>query len=57
VNDETDEPLLANHRNLHKVEKWTRDRQRVERMLCAGNSLDRVPAGEIPGRTSDERIV
>jgi hypothetical protein len=42
--EETDEPLIADHRNFYKVEKWSRDGQRVERMLFAGNSLDRARA-------------
>ncbi len=42
--EETDEPLLADHRNYYKVEKWTK-LGRVERMLYAGNNLDK--AGEI----------
>jgi hypothetical protein len=36
--EETDEPLLADHRNYYKVEKWTKD-GRVERMLYAGSNL------------------
>ena len=43
-NEETDEPLLADHRNFYKVERWSRDGQRVERMLFAGNSLDKARA-------------
>jgi hypothetical protein len=43
-NDEIDEPLLADHRNFYKVEQWTKDEQLVERMLWAGNSLDRARA-------------
>jgi hypothetical protein len=39
--EETDEPLLADHRNYYKVEKWTKD-GRVERMLYAGSSLSRA---------------
>jgi hypothetical protein len=39
--EETNEPLLADHRNYYKVEKWTKD-GRVERMLYAGSNLDRV---------------
>jgi hypothetical protein len=31
--EETDEPLLADHRNFYKVEKWTKDGARVERNL------------------------
>ena len=38
---ETDEPLLADHRNYYKVEKWTKD-GKVERMLYAGSSLDKA---------------
>ena len=40
--EETDEPLIADHRNFYKVEQWSRDGQRIERMLFAGNSLDRA---------------
>jgi hypothetical protein len=28
--DETDEWLIADHRNFYKVEKWSRDGHRVE---------------------------
>ena len=52
-NEETDEPLLADHRNFYKVEKWSRDGQRVARMLFAGNSLDRAH----PGRSHSGRRV
>jgi hypothetical protein len=31
--EETDEPLIANDRNYYKVEKWTKDGSKVERML------------------------
>jgi hypothetical protein len=40
--EETNEPLLADHRNYYKVEKWTKDGGRVERMLCAGSNLDKA---------------
>ena len=40
--EETDEPLLADHRNFYKVEKWTKDGSRVERMLYAGSNLDKA---------------
>ena len=40
--EETDEPLIANDRNYFKVEKWTRDGSKVERLLYAGNSLLRA---------------
>jgi hypothetical protein len=39
--EETTEPLIADHRNFYKVEKWTKA-GRVERMLYAGNSLDKA---------------
>jgi hypothetical protein len=39
--EETDEPLIADHRNYYKVEKWTKD-GRVERMLYAGSNLDKA---------------
>jgi hypothetical protein len=31
--EETNEPLLADHRNFHKVEQRTKDGQRIARML------------------------
>jgi hypothetical protein len=37
--ESTSEPLIADHRNFFKVEKWTKD-GKVERMLYAGSSLD-----------------
>jgi hypothetical protein len=37
--EETDDPLYADRRDFYKVEKWSRDGQRVEEMLFAGNSL------------------
>ena len=37
--EETDDPLYADRRNFYKVEKWSRDGQRIEEMLFAGNSL------------------
>jgi hypothetical protein len=40
--EETDEPLIAYHRNYYKVEKWTEDGGRVERMLYAGSNLDKA---------------
>ena len=33
------DPLHADRRNFYKVEKWSRDGQRVEQLLFAGNSL------------------
>jgi hypothetical protein len=40
--EQTDEPLIADHRNYYKVEKWTKDGARVERMLYAGSNLDKA---------------
>jgi hypothetical protein len=40
--EETDEPLIADHRNFYKVEKWSRDGQRVTELLFAGSSLDKA---------------
>jgi hypothetical protein len=40
--EETDEPLTANDRNYYKVEKWTKDGTKVERMLYAGSNLDKA---------------
>jgi hypothetical protein len=37
--EETDDPLYADRRNFYKVEKWSRDGQRIEELLFAGNSL------------------
>jgi hypothetical protein len=40
--EETDDPLYADDRNFHKVEKWSRDGQRVNELLFAGSSLDKA---------------
>jgi hypothetical protein len=40
--EETNDPTLGGHRNFCKVEKWTKDGSRVERMLYAGNNLDKA---------------
>jgi hypothetical protein len=40
--EETEEPLIADHRNFYKVEKWTKDGQRVVEMVFAGSSLDKA---------------
>ena len=36
----TDDPLYADERNFYKVERWTKDGTKVDRMLFAGNNLD-----------------
>jgi hypothetical protein len=41
-NGETDEPLIADARNFHKVEKWTKDGTKVDHMLYAGSNLDKA---------------
>jgi hypothetical protein len=40
--EETDDPLYADKRNFHKVEKWTRDGTKVDSLLYAGNSLEKA---------------
>jgi hypothetical protein len=40
--EETDEPLIADHRNFYKVEKCSRDGERVTELLFAGSSLDKA---------------
>jgi hypothetical protein len=40
--EETTDPLVADLRNFYKVEKWTRDRTKVDSLLYAGNSLGRA---------------
>jgi hypothetical protein len=42
LDEETDNPLIANDRNFYKVEKWTKDGSKVERMLYAGSNLDKA---------------
>ena len=37
--EETDASLYADRRNFYKVEKGSRDGQRISEMLFAGNSL------------------
>ena len=40
--EETDDPTHADRRNFYKVEKWSRDGQRVVDMLFAGSNLDKA---------------
>jgi hypothetical protein len=40
--EQTDNPLLADDRSYFKVEKWTKDGTKVDRMLYAGNDLDKA---------------
>ena len=39
--EETTDPLVADLHNFYKVEKWTRDGQRVVDLVFAGPSLDK----------------
>jgi hypothetical protein len=39
---ETSDPLIADHRNFYKVDKWTKDGSKVDHMLYAGSSLDKA---------------
>ena len=41
-NEETENPLLADDRNFSKVEKWTKDGAKIDRMFYAGNNLDKA---------------
>jgi hypothetical protein len=40
--EETDDPVYADRRNFYKVEKWSRDGERVTKLLFAGSSLDKA---------------
>ena len=40
--EETDDPIHADGRNFYKVEKWSRDGQRIAEMVFAGSSLDKA---------------
>jgi hypothetical protein len=42
VHEETDNETHADDRMFYKVEKWTRDRTKVDSLLYAGNSLGRA---------------
>ncbi len=44
LNVETDNPTYADDHNFYKVEKWTRDGTKVDRLLYAGNSLAKAQA-------------
>jgi hypothetical protein len=40
--EETSDPVYADQRNFYKVKKWSADDMHVERMLYAGNNLDKA---------------
>jgi hypothetical protein len=39
--EETDERLIADHRDFYKVEKWSRDGERVVELVFAGSKNTR----------------
>jgi hypothetical protein len=39
--EETDNPLRADDRNFYKVAKWTKGGAKIDRLLYAGNNLER----------------
>jgi hypothetical protein len=41
-NEETNSPDFADQQNFYKVEKWTKDGIKVDRMLYAGSNLDKA---------------
>ena len=40
--EETDNPVYADDRNFYKVEKWSRDRMKIDSLLYAGNNLGKA---------------
>lgn len=40
ISEKTTDPLYADERNFYKVEKWTKDGTKVDRLLYAGNDLE-----------------
>ena len=52
--EETDEPLIADHCNFYKVEKWSSDGQRVTELLAA--AWTRPNASSIVGQSHRPRI-
>jgi hypothetical protein len=40
--EETDNPRLADEYNFYKVEKWTEDGSKVNRLLYAGDNVERA---------------
>ena len=40
--EETDNPLRADDRNFYKVEKWSKDGTKIDRMRYAGNNLEKA---------------
>jgi hypothetical protein len=42
THQQTDNAGFTDQRNFYKVEKWTKDGLKVDRLLYAGNDLDRA---------------
>ena len=42
MHEETDNSLYADERNFYKVERWSKDGQRIDQMLYAGNKLEKA---------------
>jgi hypothetical protein len=40
--EETSDPWIADARNFYMIEKWTKDRTKVDCMLFASSSLDKA---------------
>jgi hypothetical protein len=40
--EETNDLLIADHRNFYKVEKWTKDGSKVDHLLYAGSSIHKA---------------
>jgi hypothetical protein len=40
--EETKNTLYADDRNFYKLEKWTKDGSKIERLLYAGNNLEKA---------------
>ena len=40
--EQTDNPRHADDRNFYKLEKWTKDGSEIDRLLYAGNNLDKA---------------
>jgi hypothetical protein len=50
--EETDNPLLADERNFHKVDEWTKDRAKIDRLLYACNNLEKAVGARSPARSA-----
>jgi hypothetical protein len=46
ADEKTDNPLYADDRSFYKVEKWTKNGSKIERLLYAGNNLEKARSAE-----------